>query len=763
MFGNFEEDARKVLVNAKKEMYELKHPYVSSEHLLLSILKGKNDVSMKLKKYDLDYQILKKEIINVLGVGSKPSEWFLYTPLLKRILENAVMDAKDNNGGVVTINHLFVGMLEEGEGVAIRILLGMNIDIDELYSEFAFKVINKKSGKKLLIEELGCDLNQKAIEDKIDPVTGRDEEIKRVLEILSRRSKNNPILIGDAGVGKTAIVEELARRIVNDDVPFSLRGKRIIGLDMASSVAGTKYRGEFEERMNKIIKELEDNDDIILFIDEVHTLVGAGGAEGAIDASNIFKPALARGKIRCIGATTTSEFKRYIEKDSALERRFQKVLIKEPDKKTVRKILLNLKGIYEGFHNVIISDEIIDLIINLSNRYIYNRREPDKSIDILDEVCARVSLKETSVYKNYKVKTRELKKIISDKKKSIINNKFDLASKLKYKEYALMDEINNLELSLFKKNRRKVSRLDVASVVNMKTGIPIYEILNEKKDIISESLNLIKSNIIGQDNAVREVAGVFKKIKFGFNDKCYSFLFCGPSGVGKTALATIFGEALVSKKNVIRLDMSEFKEAHSISKIIGSPPGYVGYDDDNVLDFIKNNPYCVLILDEIEKAHSNVINLFLQVLDNSKVKNSKGEVIRFDNVIIIMTSNIGFLNGSVGFSNNVSENSKLNDNFSIPFINRVDNVLEFNYLNGEDIIKIINLKINKLRDKYKNQIDVRVGKNVSSDIMSMCNYKVYGARKIDKIIKAKIENQIIDSIIDDKSEIYIDSIMQVSL
>ena len=761
MFGNFEEDARKVLVNAKKEMYDLKHPYVSSEHLLLSILKGKNDVSLKLKKYDLDYQIFKKEIINVLGVGSKASEWFLYTPLLKRIIENAVIDAKENNDGVVTINHLFVGMLEEGEGVAIRILLGMNIDIDELYSDFAYRIVNKKNNKKLLIEELGCDLNKSVLDGKVDPVIGRDIEVERVLEILSRRNKNNPILIGDAGVGKTAIVEELSRRIVNDDVPISLRGKRIISLDMASSVAGTKYRGEFEERINKIIKELEDNSDIILFIDEIHTLVGAGGAEGAIDASNIFKPALARGKIRCIGATTTAEFKKYIEKDSALERRFQKVLIKEPDMETVRNILLNLKGIYEGFHNVVISEEIIDLIINLSLKYIYNRKEPDKSIDILDEVCARVSLKETSDYKKYKMKTQELKKIISDKKKSIVDNNFYLASELKYKEYSLMDEINNLELSLYKKCRKNVTKFDVASVVNMKTGIPIYEILNEKKNIIKESLKLIRSNIIGQDKAINEVIKIFKKIKFGFNDKCYSFLFCGPSGVGKTALASCFGEALVSKKNVVRLDMSEFKEAHSISKIIGSPPGYVGYDDDNVLDFIKNNPYSVLILDEIEKAHSNVINLFLQVLDNGKIKNSKGEVIRFDNVIIIMTSNIGFLNSSVGFNNNVSENSKLNDSLSIPFINRVDNVVEFNYLDKDSIIKIINLKVDSLIERYKKRIKVKIDKNILSDILSMCDYSVYGARKIDKIIKDKIENQIIDSLIDGKNEVYINNILQL--
>ena len=435
MFGNFEEDARKVLVNAKKEMYDLRHPYVSSEHLLLSILKGKNDVSEKLKKYDLDYKKLKKEIIDVLGKGSKASEWFLYTPLLKRIIENAVIDAKENNNGIVTVNHLFVGMLEEGEGVAIRIMLGMNIDVDDLYSDFAYRIINKKGGKRLLIEELGVDLNKKAIDGNIDPVFGRDDELKRILEILSRRGKNNPVLIGEAGVGKTAIVEELARRIVNDEVPFSLKGKRIISLDMASSVAGTKYRGEFEERMNKIIRELEENDEIILFIDEVHTLVGAGGAEGAIDASNIFKPALARGKIRCIGATTTLEYKKYIEKDSALERRFQKVLVKEPDLKAVKSILMNLKSIYEGFHSVIIDEEIIDLIINLSNKYIYNRREPDRSIDVLDEVCAMVSLKESSKLKKYRKKKNELKKVMCNKKKSILNNNFEKASMLKHKEY----------------------------------------------------------------------------------------------------------------------------------------------------------------------------------------------------------------------------------------------------------------------------------------------------------------------------------------
>ena len=752
MFANFEEEARKVLVNAKKEMYDLRHPYVSSEHLLLSILRGNNDVSGRLKKYNLDYKKFRKEIVNILGKGSKASKWFLYTPLLKRVIENAVLFAKDNNSEV-TVNHLFIGLLEEGEGVAIRILLGMNIDIDELYSDFAYKLISKKGNKKLLIDELGIDLNKRATSGDIDPVSERDKEIIRVLEILSRRSKNNPILIGEAGVGKTAIVEELARRIVNEDVPLSLKGKRIVRLDMASIVAGTKYRGEFEERLNKIIKELEDNDDIILFIDEVHTLVGAGGAEGAIDASNIFKPALARGKIKCIGATTINEFKKYIEKDSALERRFQRVVIKEPNKRSVKKILMNLKDIYEEFHNVSISDEIIDLIINLSNRYIYNRKEPDRSIDVLDEVCARVSLKESKNLKKYRLKTKELNKVISDKKASIINNNFDLASKLKYKEYSLMNEINNLELSLYKKKRKKVTSFDVASVINMKTGIPVYELLNIRKSII-QNINLsLKNGIIGQDKAIKELTILAKKIKLGFKDRCYSFMFCGPSGVGKTELAKKFGDLLVGNGNVIRLDMSEYKEAHSVSKIIGSPPGYIGYDDNNVLEFIRNNPYSVLILDEVEKAHMDVLNLFLQVLDNGEIKNSRGEVIRFDNTVIIMTSNIGFLNNSVGFSSNNSEENKLSSYFSIPFINRVDKVLEFNHLKREDVINITKLKINSLIKKYKDKIKVVINDDVISDIADRCNYEIYGARKIDKIIKDKFENKIIDEIIDDKEEV----------
>ena len=761
MFGNFEEEARKVLVNAKKEMYELNHPYVSSEHLLLAILKGNNEISEKLKSFDLDYNRFKDEIIKIIGKGSKHSEWFLYTPLLKRILENAVIDAKDNNNGVVTIDHLFTSLLDEGEGVAIRILIGMNIDIDELYSEFVNKIVSKKSGKKLLIDDIGVDLNKKALNGNLDPVTGRDEEIKRVLEILSRRCKNNPLLIGEAGVGKTAIVEELANMIVRGEVPLALRNKRIISLDMASAVAGTKYRGEFEERMNKILKEIEENNDIILFIDEIHTLVGAGGAEGAIDASNIFKPALARGKIRCIGATTTLEYKKYIEKDSALERRFQTVMINEPSKKTVKSILMNLKDIYEGYHKVIIDEDIIDLIINLSSKYIYNRNEPDRSIDILDEVSAKVSLKESKDLKEYGTYNKKLKEVIKNKKKAIIDNDFDRASQFKNEEFSLMNKINNLELSLYKKHDRKVTKLDVASVINMKTGIPIYEILNEKSKLIKHTEKILSKHIVGQDEALKEVSKVAKKIKLGFNDKCFSFLFCGPSGVGKTLLAKTFGENLVGIDNIIRLDMSEYKEAHSISKLIGSPPGYVGYDDNtDIFEEIRNKPYSLLILDEIEKAHTNIINLFLQILDEGKVKNSKGKIIRFDNVVIIMTSNVGFHEINVGFNNSNSKISRLNDNFSIPFMNRVDKVICFNFLNEDNILKIIRMQLRDFKNKYSDKIKIKISKDVENEILSLSNYEEYGARKISKIIKDRLESFVIDEIIDGKTEVYIKNLKQ---
>ena len=763
MFGNFTEEARIILTHAKKEMYELKHPYIGSEHLLLAILKEKNDISKKLLEYNLNYDKFKSEIIKVVGKGTKESEWFLYTPLLKRIIENAILDSKDNNSGNVTVEHLFSSMLEEGEGVAIRIMLGMNIDLEELYNEFSYKLVSKprgKKNKKLLLEELGVDLTEKALKGELDPVIGRDKEIKRVLEILSRRTKNNPLLIGEAGVGKTAIVEELSKMISTGDVPMSLKNKRIISLDMATTVAGTKYRGELEERIRKILKEIEENDDIILFIDEIHTLVGAGGAEGAIDASNIFKPALARGKLRCIGATTIDEYKKFIESDGALERRFQKVLVEIPDKKVVRDILMKLKGIYEKFHLVKISDEIIDLIIELSEKYIYDRNQPDKAIDLLDEVCAKVSLTESKEFKKYNSLNKELKEILKNKNKSIIEGNFDEAASYKEKENILMDKINKLELTLHKKDKYNiVTKEDVANVINIKTKIPVYELLSDNMSAIDTLEKNLSGHIIGQDKVVESLVKIAKRIKLGFNDenKCYAMLFCGSSGVGKTLLAKTFGESLVGRENVIKLDMGEYAESHSISKIIGAPPGYVGYSDNkNILELIRNKPYSVLILDEIEKSDSNIINLFFQILDDGKIKDSCGREVRFDNVTIIMTSNIGFNDIEIGFNkkNNDVVFSKLKEYFSLPFINRIDNTVIFNKLNYDNIEKITNKKLNELKSKYlKKNIKLRFSSDLIKEIIDESNYEEFGARKIDKVIKERVENEIIEKVLDGKNNI----------
>ncbi len=759
MINYFNEEARKILIMAKEEMKNLKHPYVGSEHLLLAILKSKNEIANKLNEYNLNYQKLRHEIINIVGEGSKESDCFLYTPLLKRIMETAMLDSRENNNGIVTVNHLFSALLEEGEGVAIRIMIGMDIDIDSLYRDFSYKIsYNRKiKNSKLIIDEIGVDLTKKVIDEGIDAVVGRDMELKRILEILCRRKKNNPLLIGEAGVGKTAIVEELSRLIATGDVPQTLKNKRIISVDMAAMVAGTKYRGEFEERINNILKEIEENDNIILFIDEIHTLVGAGGAEGAIDASNIFKPALARNKIRCIGATTPAEYKKFIEEDKALDRRFQKVLIDIPNTKTVKDILMHLKQTYEDFHHTRINEEMIDLIINLSDKYIYNRNQPDKAIDILDEVCAHVSLKETKKLKEYTELNKKLQVIIKNKQQAIINNRFDEAIKIKKEENKMMNDINNLELEVYKQdNYKMITKKDIYDIVSRKANIPLYENKNNIKDIISLT-NDLKKNIIGQDQAIDELINIYKKIKLGYkDDHCYSLLFQGPSGVGKTELAKLFGQKITN--NVIKLDMSEYIEPHSVSKLIGSPAGYIGYGDNkHIFDKIKNNPFSVLILDEIERAHPNIINLFFQILDEGMIKDAMGNNINFKNVIIIMTSNIGFEKNNVGFINN--NTSQLKESFSIPFINRIDNIIVFNHLKKNNIIKLIIKRINNLKLKYSNQ-NIKISKKVCDEILNESNYIEFGVRKIDKIIKNKIENSIIDNMLNNKNSLYIKSIIK---
>lgn len=747
MFGKFSEEAQRVLVDAQKEMSELKHPYIGSEHLLLAILKNNQDLVNKFKKYKITYKSFKEELINLVGIGDNTPDLLLYSTTLKTILENIIIESRET-GDEISVNELLLSLLNEGEGKAIRILLSLGVDINKLYSDISEKrKIKQKKSKKLIVEELGVDLTKRAKNNELDPVIGRDIELNRVIEILSRRTKNNPLLIGEAGVGKTAIAEELARRIVSGNVPMPLKNKRIISVDMACTVAGTKYRGEFEERIKKMVKELEDNDDVIIFIDEIHTLVGAGGAEGAIDASNILKPALARGKLKLIGATTISEYKKFIEKDNALDRRFQKVFVEEPDKSNLKNILMNLKSIYEAYHGVKIEEKLIDKIIELSDRYIYDRCEPDKSIDILDEVCTKVSLKEAKEEKEIIKLSDCLTKIQKEKNNAIINQNYDKAYSLKEDEEELQSKINKLKLDYMRKEKvKKVKLKDIVEVVSSKTKIPINEISKDYITSINEIEKTLKENIIGQDEAINKLIDISKKIKLGIKDKnrSYSVLFCGSTGTGKTYLSKLFAENLVGKSNVIKLDMSEYSESISINKIIGSPAGYVGYDDNkNILEEIRNKPYSVLILDEIEKAHKSVLNFFLNILDEGNCKDSSGKTVRFDNVLIIMTSNAYVSKSLMGFNKKTTNNS-LEDFFSKEFINRIDEIVPFNKFTEEDINKIIIKEANKCYKKYNSENIISL--DMINRIIKESNYEEYGVRKLCKAVRKEIENQIVCNI-----------------
>lgn len=769
MFSKFNEEAQKALILAKKEMTELKHPYVGSEHLLLAILSNPNwSVTKKLAGYDLTYTKLKEEIISIIGEGSEANQWFLYTPLLKRIMETAILESKENNEGEVTVEHLFLALLEEGEGVAIRIMLGMNIDVDAIYSEFSSKLVQKKGKgkKKLLVEEFAVDFNRRVLADEIDPVIGRDEEIDRMIEILSRRTKNNPLLLGEAGVGKTAIVEELSRRIVEGRVPDTLKGKRILSLSMAGLVAGTKYRGEFEERVGKILKEVENNPEIILFIDEIHTLVGAGGAEGAIDASNILKPTLARGKLRVIGATTTQEYKECIEKDKALERRFQLIYVEEPSQDKIYDILLKLKPIYEGFHGVKLTDEILKLIIELSDKYIYDRKQPDKAIDILDEVCAKVSLKKDPGDIELEGLITDMKRLLEQKNEAIIAQDFEKASLLKREEQILEDKKNRLEISLFqKKSIKEVAKEYVAEVIHLKTKIPVYEIVDQDMENLRNMERNLNRTVIGQQNVIHELCNTTKRIKLGYQEerKPHSFLLVGPTGVGKTLLVKEYAKELFGKTNFIRLDMSEYKESHTISKIIGSPPGYVGYSDyKNVLEQVRERPHSVILLDEIEKAHPAVLHLFLQVLDEGMLKDSKGNVVRFDHTMIFMTSNLGYQKNNVGFFDHKEQDvlGLLKETFSLEFINRLDHVFILDNMKRSVATEIIKMKLEQLKIRFsKKNIKLDISEDLVEQILSLSQFEEFGARKIDKIIYDKIDVLIIDAILAGKKKIKIEQIV----
>lgn len=743
MFSKFDEDAQKILLMAKKEMISLKHPYVGSEHLLLSILHNIDlEVTKILNDYQITYEKYRNEIIRVIGMGKTTNTWFLYTPLLKRIIENAMLDSKEDNS-CVTVEKLFISLLEEGDGVANRVLLGMNIDVDLLYDKFSDKFSYKKGGSrgKLLIEDYAVDLNNKFRTEGFDPVVGRDEIVNRIIEILLRRTKNNPLLVGEAGVGKTAIVEELTRRIEKGSVPKKIEGYRILSVSTASLVAGTKYRGEFEERINKIVEELENEKKIILFIDEIHTLVGAGGAEGAIDASNILKPSLARGKLKIIGATTREEYNKFFEYDKALDRRFQKVYIEEATLKETEDILFNLREIYENYHGVKISDEVIKNIVSLSDKYVTSGHQPDKAIDILDEVCSKTSMIDSSYDKKVKALTMKLNELKLSKNKAIINHDYKLASSEKDRQLILESKLNGI---LNKSDLgAKIKSIDLESlydVIYLRTKIPVKKIISLDK----RSIYLYLSNVvIGQNQAIKDILDIALSKRVKRNKSPHSLLLVGKSGVGKTFLVKEYAKLLYSSSSFIRIDMSEFREEHTISKIIGSPPGYVGYSDNNyILKKIKDNPYSVILLDEIEKANKNVLKLFLQVFDEGCMTTSSGEAINFSNTTIFMTSNLGIDKNPIGFSSDKVDNirNSLNDFLGVELLNRIDSVIYFKEITKKDIEKIVRNNLKEVLNNIDiNKLDYD---KIVNKIVDECDYLNYGARKINKIIDSKLDQYV---------------------
>ncbi len=692
MFDNYGLQIAEIFKEAENFRKNLKHPYVGTEHLMLALLKYENEVSKKLKIYDLTFEIFKNELVSIVGESSKESELNLYTPLLRRIIETATEDAIDNNNGEVTERHLFLALLEEGEGIAIRIMIGLDIDLDSLYEEFKMSLV-KNAKNKLELMEIGNNLNKNV--SNFEHVVGREEEIALVIEALLRKKKSNPLLIGKAGVGKTAIVEELARRINNNIVPAELENKTIVMLEMGALVAGTKYRGEFEERLNKIIKEVKDNKNIILFIDEIHTMINAGGAEGAINAADILKPYLARGDIKCIGATTTDEYYKSIYKDKALERRFYLIQVEEPSLEKTKNILKKIKKEYENHHHLTISNENIEDIVELADKYIKNKSNPDKSIDLLDMICASKKVKNIHFEKLDQL-NQELEEIKKQKKEFIYQDDYEQATLCKEKENQKKQEIQATMVH----NASQITYQDIIETLEQKSNIPLLE---NKKEIFSLIKNNLETKIFGQEKALNKILKNIW-IKLCGEEKPLAILLAGPSGVGKTETVKTVAKS-IKKSNFIRLDMSEYNLEGAVNKLIGVSAGFVGYNDKYLFRSVLDNPYSVILVDEIEKAHPSVLNLFLQILDEGFITNANNEKIDFSHAMIFMTSNVTN-HKYVGFTN--TENNNLVENFSKEFLGRFTDIVTYENLR-EDVLKkyvdthLTNKKVNF--EKIKNEAD----------------------------------------------------------
>ena len=800
MTYKFTNRANKAIEIANDIALELGHSYIGTEHILYGLAKEGNGIASKvLENQNVTADDILNKIEELIGRDEPIENIVDFTPRTKRVVESAFIEARKLGYNFIGTEHLLIGILREGDCVAAKILLDLNVNIPKLYNEI-IKVINegedynlnddstnnvngaKRRGKGSYnqtptLNQFGEDLTKKAEEGKLDPVIGRKQEIERVIEILSRRTKNNPCLIGEPGVGKTAAVEGLAQKIASGDVPEVLKDKRVVTLDISGMVAGAKYRGDFEERIKKALNEVKKAGDIILFIDEIHTIVGAGAAEGAIDAANILKPLLARGEIQLVGATTLNEYRKFIEKDAALERRFSPVTVNEPSEKDTIQILKGIRDKYEAHHNVKITDEAIEAAVKLSIRYVTDRFLPDKAIDLIDEASSKARLKTYTEPDSLKELQEEIEKTKNEKEEAVLNQKFEKAAELRDSEKALRERFEEEQSKWKNKNTKSIVTIteeNIAEVIANWTGIPAKKITEDENEKLKNLEQELHKRVIGQNEAVEAVSKAIRRGRVGLKDPkrpIGSFLFLGPTGVGKTELSKALAEVLFGDENaMIRLDMSEFMEPHSVSKLIGAPPGYVGFDDGGQLtEKIRRKPYSVVLFDEIEKAHPDVMNMLLQILEDGRLTDSQGRTVNFKNTVIIMTSNLGARlitdRKQLGFANqDGKEDSKkeyeeikkevmaeLKKELRPEFINRIDEIIVFHKLNDTDINQIIDIMLKEVVNRLKEQkYDIEFEPDVKEMVAKEGIDKNFGARPLRRTIQNLVEDKLAEDILDGK-------------
>lgn len=799
IFDRFTEGARRAMVLAQECAKKLNHNYVGSEHLLAGLLCERDGAAAKAL---MRFGVTESDVMNAVSLIPNASvrqftDSFGYTPSTKKILEMSLYEAKELKNSYIGTEHILLAIINERGCAAARVLSELGVDLSMLRKavvqstsgELKTPAFNeRKTGESetSTLDMYSKDITRLAELGELDPVIGRQNEIQRIVQILSRRTKNNPVLIGDPGVGKSAIIEGLAQRIISGDIPELLSGKRLVSLDLGAMLAGTKYRGEFEERIKSVINELNETKNTILFIDELHTIVGAGASEGSVDASNILKPALARGEIQVIGATTPDEYRRYIEKDAALERRFQPVTVGEPTKEQAVQILLGLRDRYEAHHNARITDEAINTAVELSSRYIPDRFLPDKAIDLMDEAASRVRLREYDTPSDMKQMEARLQSLLKEKEEAVNNQNYERAAALRDEEQHLragIDRRRNDWESSRDDSRCTVCEDDIAQVVNSWTGIPVKQLTQDESEKLLGLEALLHERVVGQDEAVSAVSRAIRRARAGLKDPqrpIGSYLFLGPTGVGKTELSRALAEAMFSDENaMIRLDMSEYMEPHSVAKLIGSPPGYVGYDDGGQLtERVRRKPYCVILFDEIEKAHADVFNILLQVLEDGRLTDSKGRTVDFRNTIIIMTSNLGAsklqTGNVVGFGSDRSvfsyesmkENmmSELKKAFRIEFLNRIDEIIIFHTLEREQTMQIVKLMLNSVIMRLRERNIELTVTNDAAHMLADEGFDIqYGARPLRRAIQHQLEDSLSETILSgevklgDKVEMYVDN------